>query len=156
MTTIYRDEILFNRKKWIKFLKDKRRKKATGILENFDVRGARCCLGHGAFVMGIERTRHKDDDYCYITYGKDNDDEMAPPELVEMVGLWTQAGSPNKGNLFDRPHGASLAEWNDDPYENPTPREIGEYLESVIEGGGHTPFKPLTDYPERPAVDEGT
>jgi hypothetical protein len=41
----------------------------------------------------------------------------------------------------------SLADLNDST--KATPQEIGEYLESVIEGGANTPWKELTDYPEQ-------
>lgn len=180
MTVYYRDEIEANRLKWVKFLDDSKRKKVTGILESAEDRGARCCLGHGAYCLGLKRKVHVDKTFDGHVFGKtvyfgeegDQDSEMAPNELVEKLGLWANDGDlPSARVVYDNEKGRVCSimddneKWDDVPsYDSladlndstdATPKQIAKYLKTVIAGGENTPFKPLTDYPERPAVDEG-
>lgn len=146
MTKYTRSQIRANRQKWIDFLMVKGRKKATGLLDKGG--GARCCLGHGCYVLGIKPERSDGGSWIYY----DDASEMAPKSFVEMVGLWTQEGSTFNENsdidVFGNKNPIkmfeSLAEVNDET--NASPKKIGEYLLSVIEGGEHTPFRPLSEY----------
>lgn len=135
MTTYTRSEILANRRKWIDFLKQPKRKKATGMLAWPG--GARCCLGHACYVLDPKRDT-----------GWVSDDGLPPAKIMNMLGLKTADGGANGGYLnvpgFDE--WVSLAGLNDE--SKITPQQIGAYLETVIEGGPDTPFKPLTDYPK--------
>jgi len=140
-----RSEIRAYRQKWIDFLMAKGRKKATGQLDAGG--GARCCLGHGCYILGIKAESFGEGGWEY-----DGSEGLAPASFIEMVGLWNDTGSTNfstpikifkKESAHDN---VDLAGINDDT--NASPLRIGRYLLSVIEGGDDTPFKPLTDYPE--------
>lgn len=143
-----RSEVRVNRQKVIDFLKAPRRRKAYGVLD--DGWGRRCCLGHACVALGIKRVK---DGWGQWSYGLEGETKVAPLELLKAVGFWHDEGSA-------RAHSSSLkigeyaysalAEANDDQIRNVTPFMIGEYLESVIEGGDHTPWEPLTNYPETP------
>jgi hypothetical protein len=143
MTPQYTDEqVLANRRKWIEFLRQPGRQKARSFL---DVgHGARCCLGHGCYALGIARKRTPEG----FAYGEVQDEEMAPAEFVQAVGLWDRAGSSDDGYLqilrvgADGPLVYRLTGLNDDT--DWTPRQIGDYLESVVLGGDRTPFRPIS------------
>lgn len=125
---MYTDEqILENRRTWIEYLKRPETKKAKGVLESFDDPDARCCLGHGCFVLGIERTVDEDGVVLY-----DDEYSFAPESFMEMVGLRYENGD------FDE---TSLAFIND--HTDKTPQEIGIMLESMIMGGPGTPFEKI-------------
>jgi hypothetical protein len=135
-----RSEVRANRQKWIDFLKKPGRKSAIESLDRG--RGRRCCLGHGCYVMGLKPVRVGDD----IFY--DHESQYAPSSFMSWVGLWNSKGAPKSYEItFDinRIPYYSLALAND---SGVCPQDIGRYLESVIEGGVNTPFKPLSDYPE--------
>lgn len=135
-----RSEVRANRQKWIDFLKKPGRKSAIESLDQG--RGRRCCLGHGCYVMGLKPVRVGDD----IFY--DHESQYAPSSFMSWVGLWTKDGRTASEALIvirGRYPFKSLALANDN---GESPFDIGEYLESVIEGGVNTPFKPLSDYPE--------
>lgn len=149
MTSTYsRDEIRANRQKWIDFLKQPSAMKMTGILDLGQER--RCCLGHGCYALQIER---QIDEKGVITY--DEQVSVAPQSFVNAVGLHDSVGRRAKphaykvGRLamtFEDYSFDSLVDFNDKT--DATPQEIGAYLQSVIEGGLQTPFKPLEEYPE--------
>lgn len=138
-TQLYtREEIYANRLKWIEFLLVPGRKKAISVLDEGN--GYRCCLGHACFVLKLTRTKnvHLDGNFYY-----DNEGEVAPSKLIEMVGLWDENGtSDNRVPLIGQEN--NLASLNDET--DATPKEIGEYLMTVIEGGIDTPFRPLSHY----------
>lgn len=153
-----RSEILNNRRKWINILKDNKTQKLRGRLDAGN--GRRCCLGHGCYILDIEKEvtlnalfREK----YTVAYGASIAMETAPEEFVEAVGLWDCSGAPFNdaqiewwnGQLFN-----DLTAVNDE-YLNAdgeaidiSPQEIGGYLESVIEGGVNTPFRPLSEFEE--------
>lgn len=139
-----RAEILANRQKVITFLKQPKRLKTTGKLDKGD--GARCCLGHMCYVLKVPRTWQGSS----YGYGTRNDINYAPLEVINAVGLYYYDGKPgNKQDIkIETLTGGweSLAVMNDSTLA--TPQQIGTYLESVIEGGNNTPWKPLTDYPQ--------
>ena len=158
---ITREEVRQNRIKWANFLLNKKRKKATGVLDQGD--GARCCLGHGAYCLSEIKKRKNNDGLWF--YGEEMADSVAPKEMVEMLGLWSPDGEIRHSsyhfilkNLIetvdindeDFDFGVTtydcLAELNDS--SGATPQQIGEFLMAVIDGGDETPFKPLGDYPE--------
>jgi len=152
--TITRSEVLANREKWVNFLMVKGRKKAKFVLDS--TQSARCCLGHGAYVLNVKRFKGNGD----FTYGEEGENAAAPEELVELVGLWDQDGSCGNQHLkinINDVDFLSLTEVNDGytyeysriptEHDGLSPRQIGTYLKSVIEGGTNTLFKPLTDYP---------
>lgn len=153
--TITRSEVLANRWTWINFLLTKGRKK---VIETLDKgKGERCCLGHGAYCLGVKKSLNYNN---VIIYGAECNDSYAPKELIEKVGLWSNDGKVSEGDFIIKGiNFSTLAGANDtttvydqdsgdDVPFNATPRDIGKYLQSVIEGGRDTPFKPLTDYPE--------
>ena len=130
-----RDQILENRRKWIDYLKQPTTKKGVDRLSNSRNTEERCCLGHACHVIGIPYDRENNTfDSCW---------SYPPESLVEALGLWDRAGSCSSWQTYFLPGGKfrSLATWNDD--SDVTPQEIGAYLETVIEGGPETPFKPL-------------
>lgn len=160
---MFRDEILANRLKWIKYLNNSARRKATGVLEEFKDSGSRCCLGHACHVLGLKRRKIHEVGYWgdkvghpYIYYGEngDLDSEIAPKQLVEILGLWSESGhvESDEGIPYKEVSYESLADLNDD--SEATPKEIAEYLKKVVEGGKNTPFRPLTDYQERNILDQ--
>lgn len=139
-----RSEILANRLKWINFLKNPKRKKVEGFLDGGN--GYRCCLGHGAYCLGISRQENND----IYTYGSFHEKEVAPSELIELVGLWDNQGSIKNALSYiclnDDVPILDLTSLNDNTEYSP--QQIGDYLNSVIEGGEHTPFRPLSEYKE--------
>lgn len=142
-----RSEIRANRQKWAEGLMEPERQKAIGMLE--DKFGARCCLGHGCSILGIQR--YGSEPYRGIAFGSSVETTIAPEEFVLMVGLWGAWGQTRFGNIseFVTPEGLaakSLAGVNDQT--SATPQEIGAYLLLVIEGGASTPFQPLSNYEE--------
>lgn len=150
-----RNEILANRRKWIEFLKQDYIQKAQGVLNEVSKTGkeedeARCCLGHGCYALGIKRREYTT--YAgYYLYGLKEEGGYPPPEFVELVGLYSRTGSTQSGVPFADNHDGhrkidSLSRWNDNTLV--MPQEIGAYLETVIEGGPDTPFKPLSDFEE--------
>jgi hypothetical protein len=154
-----RDEVKANRIKWANFLLNKKRKKATGILDKGD--GARCCLGHGAYCLGVSRHRLGETYVTSFEYGDGRATYSAPSELVDLVGLWDSDGMTEGEDLvIDGLNFSSLASANDADRHyafetgvesreiNITPQMIGTYLLTVIEGGDDTPFRPLSEYPE--------
>ena len=126
-----RSEILANRKTWIAYLKRPDIIKWEGSLSHpgngwaDDKYNNRCCLGHGCHALDIEFD-------AYAGYNS---------ELTVKAGLWTPRGS-TKSHAAIKKGVPSLQYLNDKT--DATPQDIGEYLESVIEGGEDTPFKPLS------------
>jgi len=136
----YREEVLATRRKWIDYLMAWGRRKTKGQLDRGH--GKRCCLGHGAKVIGCEMKS----DRGWITY--DEEDQVAPDRLIEEAGLLNADGefqNPNSievdGKIID-----SLTSLNDST--DWSPRQIGEFLLQYIEGGG--PFHPLSEYRSKP------
>lgn len=145
-STYSRSEIRSNRQRWIDYLKQPDTKKAINVLDNGK---GRCCLGHACYVMEIPsvsegRVITSQGVMEVILY--DGIASIAPDSLVEKVGLYNNIGETMTGAWIAPYSRASLAAINDDT--DATPQEIGAYLESVIEGGSETPFKPLEEYPE--------
>jgi hypothetical protein len=144
--TYTNDQIMANRRRWIDYLKNPDTKKAQGWLDLGN--GERCCLGHGCFVLGIVSEKNEKTKPHHIEY--DGEDCFPPASFVEMVGLYGNDGefvepddfSAREGFSFGEHTFYGLANLNDD--SEITPQEIGEYLESVIEGGENTPFIRLT------------
>jgi len=130
------ETIRANRREWIGYLRLETTKKGTGRLDKGI--GHRCCLGHACHVLGLEGTRLESGGLAYSG-------EMcyAPQEVVDRLGLWDSYGSTeNFDNDKPLSNGkTSLVTWNDDPFS--TQAEIADYLESVLDGGPDTPFKPL-------------
>jgi hypothetical protein len=154
-----RDEVKENRIKWANFLLNKKRKKAISVLDKGD--GARCCLGHGAYCLGVPRRKVNGLDNACFEYGDEDAAFSAPSELVDLVGLWDSDGMTEGEDLvINGLNFSSLASANDADRHyafetgvesseiNITPQMIGTYLLTVIEGGDDTPFKPLSEYPE--------
>lgn len=138
-----RSEILKNRQTWINRLKDPNSKKATNRLT--DGNGF-CCLGHGCDVLlsDVEWTKQNQ-----LFYDDEYHVDLPPTDFVTMVGLWNDIGSTDNNqnlNCYPTDPTDNLVHLNDD--STLTPQKIGEYLESVIEGGIGTPFKPLSMYKE--------
>lgn len=143
---ITRSEILANRQKWIDYLKRPETKKETHRLENPMDTDARCCLGHACYILGAERVeRHDRIEY----FGNEN---YTPHQIVEELGLYDRTGRIIGSSAFDNYTNFeefsfySLSVLND--MTDITPQKIGEYLESVIEGGEKTPLISLSEYPE--------
>jgi hypothetical protein len=136
-----RSEILKNRQTWINRLLDPESKKGIHKLKDGD---SFCCLGHGCDVLlgdsgiwGLKDTFILDD----------HEYEHLPPNtFCDMVGLWDYNGGNFAANNLDGYSFTNLVDVND--LTDNSPQEIGEYLESVIEGGHNTPFKPLNTYEE--------
>ena len=145
MTEYTNEQIMENRQKWIDFLILPETKKGTGYLDRGY--GTRCCLGHGAFILGVHSVVHNSSEI--VQYGLERESYHAPVELVEMVGLHAADGSSAIGengyhhNMVStvREDYTSLASLND--ASDWTPQQIGEYLKTVIHGGDNTPFKKL-------------
>lgn len=126
-------EVLAARQKWIEFLKNPHRRKLEGKLGNEG--GERCCLGHG----------------CYILLGPPKVGGPWDPkdgtsgELAKAVGLYSSSGTLPKGYIkVGEMQYRSLTELNDD--SDWSPQRIGKYLETVINGGVGTPFRPISDF----------
>lgn len=153
MMTYTRSEIREYRQKWIDVLIDPETKKADGTLDRGN--GARCCLGHACFALGIESRKKPGlitppiDEYFQYRDGKDWESYYLPYVPTEMLGMWTHTGATAQRKPFpigEYEEQKALADYND--MTKITPQEIGQYLLTVIEGGEDTPFRPLTDYPE--------
>ncbi len=129
-----RAQILENRQKWIAFLKEPNRKKGVNTLQSETDPEARCCLGHGAHVLDPNHEKWK--------VGQ----SYLPNVLVVELGLHNPAGGTKDSSYIMNTTCTCLARVNDDTII--TPKAIGEYLESVINGGHSTPFKLLSYYPE--------
>ena len=160
-----RQEILDNRNEWIKALLDPSAKKTTGVLEQIDHNGevvGRCCLGTGCSALGVKRIVGDMQNVGYYD-GKDDGHsvfkdeplyaECFSQEFADLVGLDNKEGFRGDYQwpaltkiIVGEYEGASLSELNDETYI--TPQEIGAYLQTVIEGGKETPFKPLESYGE--------
>lgn len=141
-----RQEILENRKTVIEFLKNKSRKKATDQLDKGN--GQRCCLGHMCYALDIPKEKDDDGGWWY-----DGVSDFAPASLIEKIGLYACDGKNDFGSVIfeitdenSLYHGKyrTLSDLNDT--SNMSTQAIGRYLESVIEGGPDTPWKPLSDY----------
>ena len=158
-------ELLDNRNKWIKALLYPSAKKTTGVLEQIDYNGevvGRCCLGTGCSALGVKRIMGDmqnvgyydgEDDGYSVFKGEPMYAESFSQEFADLVGLYDKEGL--RGD-YDWPTSAkisignyeatSLSSLNDNT--EVTPQEIGAYLQTVIEGGKETPFKPLESYGE--------
>lgn len=129
---MYTDEqILEYRRTWIEYLKRPETKKGVRKLESFDDPEARCCLGHGCFALGIERTVTK---YGIVYY--DGRSSYAPQSFMDMVGLYDENGFFSNGFFSNGKR--TLTSINDGT--DKTPQEIGIMLEEMIMGGDGTPF----------------
>ena len=140
---ITRNEILQNRRKWIDRLIRPESKKATGALRSIYDDDAMCCLGHGCEAMGLKWDFYGSEWFCH------NSAWSSPCEFKHAVGLLTNHGGVRTGgpiSIDNVGSESSLARIND--RTKAKPQEIGKYLESVIDGGAGTPFRPLSDYPE--------
>ncbi len=144
-----RANILKNRENWVARLLDPASKGTQGYLEFY---GGFCCLGHACVTLGLSKTT--ENDRIYYFDGKFSSKFTMPGKSYESLGLVNEAGGvfrPNK-RFANHLKGLSmqfvnLANWNDH-ISRPTPQDIGDYLQSVIEGGPGTPFIPLDNYPE--------
>jgi hypothetical protein len=154
MDMISRHEVLENRKKVVAFLKNKSRKKAVNQLDKGN--GQRCCLGHMCYALDIPKERDDDGGWFY-----DDISDFAPASMMRKVGLYFSDGTNYLGTtIFEITdenslyHGKyrSLTTLNDD--SDLSTQAIGRFLESVIEGGEATPWKPLSMYEEIQAYDD--
>lgn len=139
-----RGQVRANRQKWIDFLMKPARRKEIGTLDAG--KGFRCCLGHGCYALDLPRQHVVDPDgnEIFEYYGQSG---VAPEGFVKRVGLYDQEGTTRYyGVWLGEWEVSSLIEVNDDT--DATPQQIGEYLQSVIDGGEDTPFRPLSEYPE--------
>lgn len=143
---ITRKQVLSNRKRVIEFLKKPARKKAKYTLDAGQ--GERCCIGHMCYALSdqVKRTKPKVRGLHSWLYGKGRELSVAPIELQQSLGLYSNVGNRLDGKHivigpYSRP---SLTTMNDITWA--TPQEIGAYLEKVIQGGPDTPWKPLTEY----------
>ena len=144
MTDYTREQIRANRQKWASFLQEPERKKARLVLD--DGNDCRCCLGHACFVLGIKRERSITMGTTGVwTYGENAHDQSAPYEAVDALGLYSSLGESRSKNIIGDTSVWSLTGLNDDARWSP--QQIGKYLQSVIEGGEDTPFRPLSEYP---------
>ena len=133
-----RAEILTNRESWIAFMLRPGRRKATGVLDAGD--GERCCLGHACYSLGMRPTRTGNRLYY------DDSDELMPTVAVVALGLRSDDGAGAEGEELwsgSMSHD-TLTDLNDST--DWSPRQIGEYLQTKINGGG--PFRPLEEFPE--------
>lgn len=139
-----RSEIKENRQKVIDQLKDPSSQKETGKLESLQDSNYRCCLGHACHALNIIRSQTE----CCVCYGEKEHDATAPEELVDLVGFYSCCGGfkSYSSHTFKKYKFSDLMALND--VTSISPQEIGEYLESVIEGGEDTPWKSLSEYPE--------
>lgn len=158
-----RTQILENRKLWIARLKDERAKKLKGKLSSPEDLWQSCCLGHGCLAVGLEPDLKAF--VGLVTYGKRHCSGGSPIEFSDAVGLYRNLGEIVLSSDLDihqiflgvrtywdcgddgvEYKNTSLALINDTT--DATPQQIGEYLQSVIEGGENTPFIALSEYPE--------
>ena len=124
-----KSEILENRKKWVEKLLDPASLKHEGCLQHPTESNKCCCLGW--VCVALEAEFEKTGAYL-------------PEEQREMLGMWYSRGTSNNFSHLGEWKYYSLAAVND--HTDATPRDIGRYLESVIEGGEHTPFIPLSNF----------
>lgn len=141
-----RGEVLANRRKWIDFLKVKGRKKAIGVLDAGG--GKRCCLGHGCYILDINRSKFDDDEYSSGDgFYYEGQEDFPPESFITRVGLWEYNGGNPEGQFYDdEAMFETLSCLNDDAGWSPL--KIAKYLETVIEGGPSTPFIQLSKYPK--------
>ena len=133
-----RNEILENRKKVIEFLKDSRRKKCIGKLEDSQDSEKRCCLGHMCAALNVPRMVLNND----VLY--DGKTTFIPESAMQLIGLYSHAGGSPTGLIIYGQYYHTLVTINDT--STTSPQKIGEYLESVIKGGPNTPWKSLDEY----------
>lgn len=143
--TLRRSEILANREKAISFLEGAGRRRVAGTLDKGD--GRRCCLGHMSYALEILRHRRYDGGW---SYGEDNEVDVAPQELIDLLGLWNEDGTgirviSKDGDDYNRVINC-LTELNDNAEWGAN--RIAKMLRPMINGGEGTPFRPLSDYPE--------
>lgn len=136
-----RSEILKNRQTWINRLLDPKSKKGIHKLKNGD---RFCCLGHGCDVLLGELGVWDLTDTFFLNDHEYKD--LPPNTFCDMVGLWDDNGRSFNSNILEGYTFDNLVDVND--LTDNSPQEIGKYLESVIEGGHDTPFKPLNMYEE--------
>lgn len=154
-----REQIRENRVKFAKGLQESHREKETGRLEARDDENKRCCLGHGCDIFNIKRNVIDETETTNkkIYFGEEEEQTVAPQELIDLLGLFNQRGGSSNGK--SRLHGSednddfelhngrnSLTTLNDTT--DITIQEVGVLIEGWIEGGEGTPFFPLSSYPE--------
>lgn len=144
--TITREQVRANRQQWADFLCNPGRKKAQERLDFGN--GERCCIGHGCYALDIRRVQIPEGKFGKFGYGLVSERATAPLEFMDMVGLRGSGGHVGAGTIGNWSV-TSLIDVNDDTHA--TPQEIGQYLQTVIEGGEDTPFLPLSDYPSESA-----
>ena len=145
------------RQKWIDFLIAPERKQGQSYLARPD--GRRCCLGHACHILkeDLNLSTFENDNLVYY----DSSNIYPPPKVVSALGLYNKYGSSGgfhsatnvRHDLrnaieIDKKEFQSLSDANDCITHIITPQLIGEYLQTVIEGGIDTPFKPLDYYEE--------
>lgn len=139
-----RSEILSHRQAWIDYLKRPETKKEKGRLESRTDSEARCCLGHACHIAGAERTVNQET----ATVFYDGVETIAPSQVMKYFGLRASNGFVyHDGDFihtFAEYNFSSLASLND--HTDATPQEIGEYLQTVIEGGPNSPFISIKEY----------
>lgn len=136
------EKVMENRVKWIAFLKDTGTRKLTGKLD--DGEGARCCLGHGCYALGMPGVHSKDETGKTMkSLEYYSAQALAPPEFIAAVGLHNEAGqfAYNEAHQIEGKSIRTLVGLNDKT--SMTPQEIGAWLETVIDGKGDSPFKEL-------------
>lgn len=156
---ILASEVLENRRKWIEYLRAPGRKKFDGgWLADPEDGESRCCLGHACVVLGIPGEYVETIGLWRFNSGA----ATAPYEVNKLLGLHSSNGglkfggfgsldrfAVENGFTYTKPQYKgqlnSLASLND--ATDITPAAIGDYLESVIEGGDETPFRALSEYP---------
>ena len=124
-----KSEILENRKKWIEKLLDPASLKHKNCLQHPVESDKCCCLGWACVALGVEFVR---------------DNGVLPEEQRKMLSMWGQTGGSRDCSHLGEWEYVSLSRVNDNT--DATPQDIGRYLESVIEGGEHTPFIPLSNF----------
>ena len=128
------DDVMVNRRKWVEFLKQPhlRKEKWSLASPNHEENFRRCCIGHACVAFGFEF------DF----------EETLNQDVTKAVGLRDDEGA---GYRISRNHFSTSHELEFDGNKHPglthindstgaSPQEIGEYLESVINGGHKTPF----------------
>ena len=124
-----KSEILENRKKWIEKLLDPASLKHKNCLQHPTKSDKCCCLGWACVALGVEF---------------DKTGSYLPEEQRKMLGMWGQIGGSCDCSYLGEWEYDNLSAVNDKT--DATPQDIGRYLESVIEGGEHTPFIPLSNF----------
>lgn len=138
-------EILENRKKWVRYLTEKRLYKHTEELQKLNGVSC-CCLGHACNLFKIPKKKIG----TKLAFGVTNNVGSAPDELMNLVRLHDNIGvfkdrkcfyfdqntrkfydSNNKNNT--RKAFMSLAGLNDDT--NATPKEIGMFIKAHLNDG---------------------